>query len=92
MPQFPLNARVRSKAEDTPPSDELEVGIFDDKGFWASFGSPAPSISLPADLFELGTRIAAFANQAYEQGRRDQAQRIRNKQEELEWELNYGSD
>ena len=73
--RFPVQAKVRSQVGDSPPKDELEVGIFDAYGYWASFGRGGCAI--PGDMLDLGNKIAAMLNAAYEQGRRDAKRDIR---------------
>ena len=69
--RFPLNAAVRSTAGDIPKPAEpcLMIGIFDDGGYWATFGHG--SIELPGDMLDIGHKIAALANAAYAQGQED---------------------
>lgn len=76
--RFPLHAAVRSDEDDQPKPETptQSVGVFDAGGYWVSLRSQGV-FQLPLEALDFGTRIATLANQAYEQGRRDQAAEIR---------------
>lgn len=81
--RFPVTASVRATGGDFPPGDGPEVYIHDAFGYRVSLGGLW--FDLPGDQLDLGTTIATMLNRAYEQGRCDQAEAIR----EL---LDYGKD
>ncbi len=75
--QFPVKAKVRSTNGDTPfKTFPSEVGIFDDRGCCVSLGTCG--LTLATEQLDLGLKVAKMLNAAYEQGRCDQARKIRD--------------
>lgn len=52
------------------------VGIVDSRGFWVSFGKG--TLEIPGNKIKLGNQIASMINSAYEQGRAEAKQEIRD--------------
>ena len=68
---------MRPDTQDTPQRaiPALSVCIYDSFGYHVRFKTGR--IELPGDMLDLGNQIASAINDAYEQGRIDQAATIR---------------
>lgn len=77
MTSWPLMARRRSNENDKPRPIAIRetVGLFDASGFWSAVGGV--HFELPLEYEPLMEKIARLANAAYEQGRQDARQTMR---------------
>lgn len=78
MIRFPVKAAVRSNANDMPAPEtpSSTIGIFDSMGYWVSFGRGP--LELPGDNLDLGNKIASMINAAYEYGKADAQEAVRD--------------